>query len=164
MCDLGAFSCLLSTASIPNLPTRLQNGVQRKAQAVSSSLTHCVNMPILKGEKICSDRKICDCIIFVNQNNTLIVGIIELKSKHIDASGIKEQLTNGSKSALKILEKCPDTYNKSEFYPIVLAKGWGRTSRSAMLRNTKIQFGSKERRIITKKCGDSFLEIISQLK
>ncbi len=119
---------------------------------------------ILKGEKICSDRKIGDCIIFVNQNNTLIVGIVELKSKHIDASGIEEQLTNGSKSALKMLKKCPDAYNKSEFYPIVLAKGWGRTSRHAVIRNTKIQFGSKKRRIITKKCGDSFLEIISQLK
>jgi len=119
---------------------------------------------ILKGEKICSDRKICDCIIFVNQNNTLIVGIVELKSKHIDASGIKEQLTNGSESALKILKKCPDTYNVSEFYPIVLAKGWGRTSKHVMIRNTKIQFGSEKRRIITKKCGDSFLEIISQLK
>jgi len=119
---------------------------------------------ILKGEKICSNRKICDCIIFVNQNNTLIVGIVELKSKHIGASGIKEQLTNGSKSALKILKECPDTYNESEFYPIVLAKGWGRASKHAMIRNAKIQFGSKKRRIITKKCGDSFLEIISQLK
>lgn len=119
---------------------------------------------VLKGEKICIDRKICDCIIFVNQNNKLIVGIVELKSKHIDASGIKEQLTNGSKSALKILKKCPGTYDESEFYPIVLAKGWGRASRHAMIRNTKIQFGSEKRRIITKKCGDSFLEIISQLK
>ncbi len=88
----------------------------------------------------------------------------KLKSKHIDASGIEEQLTNRSKSALKILKKCTDTYNKSEFYPIVLAKGWGRTSRHAVIRNTKIQFGSEKRRIITKKCGDSFLEIISQLK
>ena len=119
---------------------------------------------ILKGEKICSDRKICDCIIFVNQNDTIIVGIVELKSKHIDASAIEEQLTNGSKIALKILKKCPDTYNESNFYPIVLAKGWGRASKHAVMNNIKIQFGSKRRRIITKKCGDSFLEIISQLK
>jgi hypothetical protein len=119
---------------------------------------------ILKGEKICSDRKICDCIIFVNQNDTIIVGIVELKSKHIDASAIEEQLTNGSKIALKILKKCPDTYNESNFYPIVLAKGWGRASKHAVMKNIKIQFGSERRRIITKKCGDSFLEIISQLK
>ena len=119
---------------------------------------------ILKGEKICNDRKICDCIIFVNQNDTIIVGIVELKSKHIDASAIEEQLTNGSKIALKILKKCPDTYSESNFYPIVLAKGWGRASKHAVMKNIKIQFGSKKRRIITKKCGDSFLEIISQLK
>ena len=119
---------------------------------------------ILKGEKIYNDRKICDCIIFVNQNDTIIVGIVELKSKHIDASAIEEQLTNGSKIALKILKKYPDMYNESNFYPIVLAKGWGRASKHAVIRNMKIQIGNKKRRIITKKCGDSFLEIISQLK
>ncbi len=119
---------------------------------------------IIKGEKICNDRKICDCIIFVNYDNTLLIGIVELKSKHIDASDIKEKLTNGSEIALKILEECPDTCNTSEFYPIVLAKGWGRASKHAMIRDAKIQFGSERRRIITKKCGDSFLDIISQLK
>jgi len=119
---------------------------------------------ILKGEKICNDRKICDCIIFVNRDDTIIVGIVELESKHIDASAIEEQLMNGSKIALKILEKCPDTYSESNFYPIVLAKGWGRASEHAVMKNIRIQFGSKKRRIITKKCGDSFLEMISQLK
>ncbi len=119
---------------------------------------------IIKGEKICNDRKICDCIIFVNQNGAIIVGIVELKSKHIDASDIKEQLTNGSKIALEILKECTDTCDTSEFYPIVLAKGGGRTSEHAMIRNAKIRFGSKKHRIITKKCGDSFFEIVSQLK
>jgi len=118
---------------------------------------------ILKGEKICSDRKICDCIIFVNQNDDLIVGIVELKSRSIHSSEIEEKLKNGSEIAVKILEKCPDLYNDSEFYHIVLAKGW-RSSEHANMRNTKIRFRNKRYNIITKKCGDSLFEITSQLR
>jgi len=33
---------------------------------------------VLKGEKICDDRRICDCIIFTTGDEYIVIGIVEL--------------------------------------------------------------------------------------
>jgi len=63
------------------------------------------NYVVLKGEVICHDRKICDYIIF-KINSSIIIGIVELKSKTAHPGEIEEKLTNGSKMALNILTEC----------------------------------------------------------
>jgi hypothetical protein len=120
------------------------------------------NYVILKGEKMCIDRKICDCIIFTIEDY-IIVGIVELKSKTVHASEILEKLTNGLKIALDILKECNDNCILYEFYPIVLHKGINSSEYKIIVRNRIILKGKKYN-IIPKKCGTSFSALISSLK
>lgn len=120
------------------------------------------NYVILKGERMCKDRKICDCIIFTS-DNYIIIGIVELKSKTVHSSEIIEKLTNGLKIALDILEECNDKCMMYEFYPIVLCKSW-HTSEYRIIIKGKIKIKGKRYNIIPKKCGISFSTVISSLK
>ena len=121
------------------------------------------NSVILKGDGICKDHKICDCIIFTPGGEYVVIGIIELKSRTVHASEIEEKLTNGSEVALDILEKCNDEHLKFDFYHIVLSKEWS-SSELRMIESKRIRVGGKEYNIITKKCELSFPELISRFK
>jgi hypothetical protein len=125
------------------------------------------NYVILKGEKvrekICSERKICDCIIFTLGGEYVVIGIIELKSRTVHASEIEEQLTNGLEVALDILKKCNDEHLKLDVYPIVLSKARS-SSELRMIASKRIRVGGKKYDIIPKKCGLSFTESISSFK
>jgi len=120
------------------------------------------NYVILKGERMCKDRKICDCIIFTS-DNYIIVGIIELKSKTVHSSEIIVKLTNGLKIALDILKECNDNCMMYEFYPIVLCKSW-HTSEYRIIIKRKIKIKGKRYNILPKKCGITFSTVISNLK
>ncbi len=120
------------------------------------------NYVILKGERICEDRRICDCIIFT-RDNCMIIGIVELKSKTIHSNQIIEKLTNGSKIALDILEECSDNGMNFEFYHLVLCKRW-HSSEYRVIISKKIIVGGKRYDIIPKRCGVSFSAVISGLK
>jgi len=120
------------------------------------------NRVVLKGERICKDRRICDCIIFT-RDNCIIIGIVELKSKTIHSSEIVEKLTNGSEIALNILEECSDKRIKFDFYHLVLCKRW-HTSQYKVIISKKIIVRGKKYGIIPKRCGVSFSTVISSLK
>ena len=126
------------------------------------SLNGLSNHVVLKGEKICTDRKICDCIVFAI-DNCVIIGIVELKSKDIHASEIVKKLTNGSEIALNILERCKSNYMKFEFYHLVLWKSCDPTEYE-VITSRRIIIRGKKHKIIPKRCGSSFSEIISKLK
>lgn len=117
---------------------------------------------VLKGETLCKDRRICDCIIFT-RDNCIIIGIVELKSKTIHPSEIVEKLTNGSGIALDILEKCSDNHMKLEFYHLVLCKRW-HSSEYRVIISKKIIVTGKRYDIIPKRCGSSFSKLILSLK
>ena len=116
------------------------------------------NYIVLKGERICENRKICDCIIFT-RDNCIIIGIVELKSKTIHSSEIVEKLTNGSEIALDILEQCSDNHMKFEFYHLVLCKRW-HPSEYRVITSRKITVKGKGYDIIPKRCGVPFSEVI----
>ena len=120
------------------------------------------NYIILKGEKMCIDRKICDCIIFISENY-ITVGIVELKSKTVHASEIVEKLTNGLKIALNILNECNGNCILNEFYLIVLHKSIHISEYQKIIRS-RIELEGKKYNIIPKKCGTSFSALISKLK
>lgn len=120
------------------------------------------NYIILKGERICKDRRICDCIIFIKDNG-IIIGIIELKGKTIHVSEIIEKLSNGSEIALYILDKCNDNSIRFEFYHIVLSKKIS-TSEYKMITKRRIRIRGRSYNIIPKKCGVSFSTLISDFK
>ena len=53
---------------------------------------------VLKGEEISQARQarkppMCDCIIFV-VDDSIVIGIVELKSKTVDASQVEKKLVN----------------------------------------------------------------------
>jgi len=118
------------------------------------------NYVVLKGESLCKDRRICDCIIFTGG---IIIGIAELKSKTAHSSEIEEKLTNGLEIALNILEECRDNDIKFEFYHLVLAKKW-HSSEYKVLTRKKIVVKGKRYDIIPKRCEISFSEVISIFK
>jgi len=113
---------------------------------------------ILKGEKLCQNQKICDCIIFDEDHQ--VIGIIKLKSKTTYPTEILEKLINGSKIASKLLEECNARNIVFKFYYVVLCKKWN-ISEYRIISSNKVDFEGKRYNIITKKCGDSFLEILS---
>jgi len=115
------------------------------------------NHVVLKGERICQNRRICDCIIFAEG---IIIGIVELKSKTAHSSEIEEKLANGSEIALNILDECSNNDIKFKFYHLVLAKRWD-SSEYKMIIRKKIIVRGKKYPIIPKRCGISFSEIIS---
>jgi hypothetical protein len=127
------------------------------------------NYVILKGEKvcekICSECKICDCLLFIVDTDILI-GLVELKSKNANASEIEEKLTNGLEIASSILEKCciEHEYVNFDFYLIVLAKSWPHAIELRKIKNTRVRFRGKKYDILPKKCGLSFTELVSSLK
>lgn len=120
---------------------------------------------VLKGERVCRDRKMCDCIIF-KARGYIIIGIAELKSKTAHSSEIVEKLTNGSEIALDILKEGVIKYKRSlmyQFCHLVLCKKW-HTSEYKVISREKITVKGKRYDIILKRCGVSFSEIISGLK
>ena len=120
------------------------------------------NRVILKGEKICEDHKVCDFILFVN-NNHIIIGIVELKSKTVHPSEVVEKLTNGSEIALNILGKSTNKPITVNFYHLVLAKGW-RPFEYKVITSKKIIVREQKYHIIPKRCRVFFSTIISSLK
>jgi len=84
-------------------------------------LTGLSNFVILKGEKLSKNRKICDHVIFIGNDRTIIV-IVEFKSRNARPSEIEKKFTNCSTAALDILEKCDSP--QYEFYHIVIVRNW----------------------------------------
>ncbi len=126
-------------------------------------LTGLSNHIILKGEKICNDRRICDCIIFTIEDEQVVIGIIELKGRTAHSSEIEEKLTNGLEIASDILEQCNIERFKSEFYLIALCKSL-KSSEYRIISSRKIYFRGKRYDIIPKKCGLSFFNLILRLR
>ena len=121
-------------------------------------LNNLSNYVVLKGEGICTDRRMCDCIIFT-EGICIIIGIVELKGKTAHANEIVEKLANASEIALDILENCSENL-KYEFYHLVLCKRW-RTSEYMVITNRKIRVRGKRYDIIPKSCGVSFSAVIA---
>ena len=115
------------------------------------------NHVILKGEKICRDQKICDHIVFT-ENNNILVFVVEFKSRNVDAHDIEEKFFNCWEKAKEILESA--RIFKYAFYYIIIAKSWRSIERK---RISKIKLPSSgKREIIVRKTGVSISSIISE--
>jgi hypothetical protein len=123
---------------------------------------------VLKGEALCQDprerQRMCDCIIFV-AGNSVIIGIVELKSKTAHSSEVVDKLTNSSEIALEILRKCVDSNISVEFRHILLHKGLDGTERRKMgKQRIRVRGKGGKYDIITKRCGISFSTVVSGFK
>lgn len=120
------------------------------------------NRVVLKGEEICQDRKMCDCIIFV-VNSSVIIGIVELKSKTVHTSEVADKLTNSSEIAFGIFEKYADKHTKPRIHYLLLHKGLD-PSEHRKIQKRRIEVRGEERNIVTIPCGDFFSRVISDFR
>lgn len=116
---------------------------------------------LLKGEKINNDKKMCDCIIFIEEEIYSGSSIVELKSKTVHVNEVIQKLSNSAETALNLWKECSKKINKFELYPIVLAKKW-RNSEYKTLTSKKISVGGKKYYIVPGKCGSSLLDLLKR--
>ena len=117
---------------------------------------------VLKGEELCQDRKMCDCIIFI-VDSSVVIGVAELKSKTIRTSAVADKLANGSEIALDIFEKYAGRRMKLRIYHLLLHSGLDSSERRKIERK-RIKVRGKGYDIITKPCGVHLSAVISQFR
>jgi len=114
---------------------------------------------VLKGEEVCENIKICDCIIFTIRN---IIGIVELTKTLSDSKEIVEKLNNGTNIASKILENYNNIQQRNfEFYHIVLFNKCSHHSEIKVIRNSKIKVRGINHDIFPARCGYLLSRLIS---
>ena len=115
---------------------------------------------ILKGEKIVQSYRICDCLIFIIKEETLIIAIVELKRKSINVSVIREKFEN----TIDLLNDIVNNLNlrrPKKFFPILLYEDM-RGSEFVMLKNLKLHFACKTHSLIIENCGTNLLKIMGK--
>ena len=109
---------------------------------------------IIKGERIC-ERKICDCIIFVELDH---VAIVELKGKTARRGQVKEKLINGADSALEILGRC-NVRTSPNLCFVVLCKAW-RISEYREITSIRVRIRGTKYSILAKRCGVRLAQLL----
>ena len=90
---------------------------------------------------------------------SIIIGLVELKSRTVDVSDVVDKLKNCSVKVLNILNGYSEI--PRNIYHIVLAKGYS-YSEIKLLKQKTIRIGRITVNIITKRCGTSFADIIRE--
>jgi len=117
---------------------------------------------VLRGETLCPDRRMPDCIVFV-QGTPAVIAVAELKSRTIDADEIAEKLRNGSEAALRIFEARSQSRGAPSLYHLVLCKGCPTSERKA-IRDRRLLIGGRKYDIIVKRCGVSLSTAVAALR
>ena len=120
-------------------------------------ITHDMPNTVILSEDLLLSGTRADCLIF-SLNNDLVIGVCELKSKHLDAAKIRQQICNSVTHALEIRKSCfPNV--KYRIIPILLARSY-KGSAHGRLKHTPIVINGEKHLIRLKKCGDTFSKII----
>jgi hypothetical protein len=118
---------------------------------------------ILKGEKICRDRKVCDCLIFALKGYCLYVAAVELKSGTTHATEIQEKLTTCARMAQNALAGNEFRGLTIIFDPVLVSKTH-HSSEFKKLSKIRILWGATEKRDIRfLKPGQDFSQIVKSL-
>ena len=133
-----------------------------KESGCELSLVGIRNHIMLKGEKL-SNEMVCDCIIF-KKNNTLVIGLVELKSKTLHVRDIYKKLVNGAKIATSILSKYKKAIEEIKLIPVVLHKSIDpMETRELGQKKYTIKHGGQNLYIRSRKCGTRFSELIRSI-
>lgn len=124
---------------------------------------------ILKGEEVRENsEEICDALVFINETiEKLFIVVVEFKSESVHVDKLVNQIQNGSRRAIVILENdsriCMDEEKKclkeKKFYHIAVAKHWNAIPKKKV-RERKIMVGSRPHPLYTKECGDFLKNVI----
>lgn len=116
------------------------------------------NFIILKGEKLTTNQKICDCIIYLQEKCVYVV-LVELKSRTLHATEIIDKLTNGLIISQEIIKGVGLNISQIKFIPLLLSLSKN-TSEYRVLTSKRIDFQGKKYKILLKKCGIILSEVL----
>lgn len=113
----------------------------------------------LRSELLCKNpESMCDCIVF-KASDGIVIGAIELKVE-TKARRAMNQLTNGAKLALGILQEICGSKPKRILYILLLHNGgWHPSEIRKIAKGVEIE--GKRYKINTQRCGYSFYKIIT---
>ena len=157
---MGVLECVMQN---PELEDKIVNSCTERGSKCKLKLDGMNKHIILKGERLCSDQKICDCFVFAKEVDLEIVALVELKSRSAHASEVEEKLANSLERAIEILDDCGVSVKDVRRSLIVLAKNW-RTAEHKKIRRSAIKIRGIKEGIIAEKCDNSLRDIISRLK
>ena len=101
--------------------------------------------------------KLADRIIFGSRGQFGFVCAVELKSGNIGrVSNLKDQLQGALDVAARLLQDI----SVGDWYPIVLYGRGISTRQSAAINKARVSFRGNQRRIITRRCGASLVDIL----
>jgi len=115
---------------------------------------------IIKGEKACNS-KICDCIVFVETDESIRLCTVELKSKRLHPRDIPEKLSNCARIAFDVFEKC-DIETPTPLF-LVLHKDT-KSSEHQVLSRKRVHFNGRNYHIGVMRCGSSLSKLLKGLE
>lgn len=156
---MGFFECIKTQFNHVDAECREPGqGYKVKTGSVGSCL-------IVKGDKILAEDKSCDCIIFIEAGNCLLIAIVELKGKPSSVGDIVEKFRNTSQLVTRMLNKCTPTRLPVEIFPILYHTGIGsRQKRELRKDGNRIRFSKERHRIIMKEYKVTLKQVISNFK
>ena len=115
------------------------------------------NYAIIKGDNMIQHEKMADCLIFHEEANFNIV-VCELKSNYLRSEHVKEQIQNGVKHTLNILEHIP-----RHPFPEIILVALSKTLKPSYVKNLRragIEVFGKRLPVFARPCGRTFSEIL----
>lgn len=119
------------------------------------------NYSILKGEKIASGQKMCDCVIIHDVSPPRII-LVELKSGGIRFEQIVEKFENG----LQLLAQTDRTVQEKQTYNVkmlLLVKRRQPKTFYTRIRAHKLEMKGRKHSIITLRCGAELVNVYREL-
>ena len=133
---------------------------KNKCKLVTAGLNNVAVLDMDKGIQPNMVRS--DCLVFHLTGKNLYIGICEMKSRHLDAYKIEQQLTASADFSLTICRIC---FPKIPYkvIPILLVKHY-RSSAHTILTNIKIKMDGRKYHIRLYTCGSKFQHILNKEK
>jgi len=107
---------------------------------------------IFNFEGTCQQVRMCDCIIFIEAEGGLLVVVVELKSRTVEAENVLKQLQSCTRVAERILAIVTKDCRDVKFGAVVLARRLHSTEH-AMLSKTSLLFQGKKKFVLPKTYG-----------
>ena len=127
----------------------VQRCAERRCECDLTGVGHVV---ILKGELVRRGTSICDCLVFRNGGQEVHVGVVELKSRTVDADEVVTKLQNGSQAALEVLRQNSGGQPRYKMCCVVLCLGWS-TTEFRVVTSRRIHVDGRRVEIHAKRCG-----------
>ena len=145
---------------IPHNIVRLSKCCER-GRNCCAKISHMTKPIIYSGERLTQhalgeQKKACDRFIFDNDNNRIM--LVELKSRTLDYSDIREKFDNGVKALDMLLNKQSTNY---EIIPILLVKAFNKKpSNNPRTRRLSIKINGKPKSVVYGKYNAQLTDIV----